>query len=324
MEQLLKELYYNPLTGMQSADKLYKKAKSINNNITLKLVNNFLKGEASAQITKEVKRNKNFNTIISPSLRNNYQMDIMYLPNPSLNKNYKYLLTCIDVYSRYIFVEPLKLKSGEVIFEAIKKLFSENGKPVNLNLDLGKEFIYNPFKKYCDDNNITLWYSDTEQENKNAIIERLHRTIRNMILKYEVSTNHSYIDVLQDLIKNYNTTYHNTIKNTPLDIWKGKDKNKQSHKIIIHTIKEGDNVRHLVKKKIFDKKSSTATYTKKIYTVSKVDGNSYYLDDLTKPFKEHELIIAVGDNLENNNDLAIIEENKQKTIKRRLKKEGLE
>jgi hypothetical protein len=65
-------------------------------------------------------------------------------------------------------------------------------------------------------------------------------------------------------------------------------------------------------------------YYKKTYTVSKVDGNSYYLDDLTKPFKEHELIIAVGNNLETNNDLVISEENKQKTIQRRLRKEGLE
>jgi hypothetical protein len=34
--------------------------------------------------------------------------------------------------------------------------------------------------------------------------------------------------------------------------------------------------------------------------------------------------IAVGNNLETNNDLAIIEENKQKTMKRRLRKDGLE
>jgi putative transposase len=324
MEELLKKLYYNPLSGFQSLDKLYRKAKLIEPKITVKNVKEFLAEQETAQITKEVKKNKKFNTIISPSIRNNYQIDIMYLPNPTLNKNYKYLLTCIDVYSRFVFVEPLKSKTGEVVFNAIQKLFSENGKPNNLNLDEGKEFNYKPFIEYCQENDITLWFSDTEQENKNAIIERFHRTIRNTILKYETFSSKSYINILPDLIKNYNTTYHNTVKNTPSDIWKQKEKNQQIHKILEKKIKEGDIVRHLIKKKVFDKSSSTLTYTKKTYTVSNIDGNSYFLDDLTKPFKEQELIIAVGGNIESNYDKNIADEKRNETIKRRLIREGLD
>ncbi len=100
---LLNTLYYDAKTGFQSQNKLYKKAKEIDNNITLNMVNKFLEQQPTAQITKQVKRNKIYETIVSPSVKNNYQMDIMYLPNPALNKNFKYLLTCIDVYSRYAF-----------------------------------------------------------------------------------------------------------------------------------------------------------------------------------------------------------------------------
>jgi hypothetical protein len=49
----------------------------------------------------------------------------------------------------------------------------------------GAEFKYAPFRKYLDGNNITLWVSNPEQENKNAITERFHRTIENLILRYE-------------------------------------------------------------------------------------------------------------------------------------------
>ena len=69
--ELLNELYYNESTGFKSVDKLYRKAKKIDSSITLKQVKDYLAQQSTAQITKEVKRNKNFNSIISPSVRNN-------------------------------------------------------------------------------------------------------------------------------------------------------------------------------------------------------------------------------------------------------------
>ena len=320
---LLNTLYYDAKTGFQYQNKLYKKAKEIDNNITLNMVNEFLEQQPTAQITKQVKRNKIYETIVSPSVKNNYQMDIMYLPNPALNKNFKYLLTCIDVYSRYAFAEPIKTKTGPDVLVAFKKMIEYNGSPSNLNLDLGTEFIYKPFKKFCDENNIELWYSDTQQENKNAIIERFHRTLRNLILRYSVANGKSYIDILPYLIENYNTTYHNTIKASPIEIWEGKKQNNQSVKLIPIEFNEGDKVRHTIKKKSFDKNSSTESYTKTIYAITKIEGNSIYLDDLTKPFRQFELIKAVGNNMNTDYDTKVAEEKKQNTINRRLRREGI-
>lgn len=319
--ELLQKLYTDPLTGFQSKEKLYKKAKAINNKITLQQVKEFLDNQATAQITKQVKRNKIYETIISPSVRNNYQMDIMYLPHPTLNKNFKYLLTCIDVYSRYAFAYLLKNKTGEAVFDAFKTMMKMYGKPKNMNIDLGKEFIYKPFKKYCDENDIELWFSDPQQDNKNAIIERFHRTLRNLILAYSVSNGNSYIDDLPKLMMNYNTSHHNTTKTIPLDIWEGKEKNKQNVKLLPKEFEEGDKVRHLIKKGAFDKHSSTTTYTKTIYTITSVDGNSYFLDELTKPFRQHELIKAVGDDSKPDADLNDAEEKRIQKINRRLRKE---
>jgi FixJ family two-component response regulator len=47
------------------------------------------------------------------------------------------------------------------------------------------------------------------------------------------------------------------------------------------------------------------------------------LDDLTKPFKEHELIKAVGNNMKTSYDKTIEEEGRKKTIQRRLNREGI-
>ena len=165
----------------------------------------------------------------------------MDLPQPQQNKGYKYLLTCIDVYSRKVDVKPIKTKTGDVVLKAFKDIIDRMGICKNLNCDLGSEFIYSPFKKYCDDNHIEIWYSNPEQSNKNAIIERFHRTLRNMILKYTVANGKSYIDILPDLIDNYNSSYHRTIDGEPNDIWEGKTTNNQNIHRIETTFKVGDN-----------------------------------------------------------------------------------
>ena len=55
MNEILKNIYYDVKTGFISKDKLYKKAREVDNNITLKIVQNFLDNQATYQITKQTK-----------------------------------------------------------------------------------------------------------------------------------------------------------------------------------------------------------------------------------------------------------------------------
>ena len=48
------------------------------------------------------------------------------------------------------------------------------------------------------------------------MIERFNRTIRDLIQNYMINyKTNRYYDILQELIYNYNTRYHNSIKMTP-------------------------------------------------------------------------------------------------------------
>jgi hypothetical protein len=249
-------------------------------------------------------------------------MDIMFLPSPSFNNNYKYLLTCIDIYSRYCFVKALTNKEGGTVFNAFKEMMNKQGKPKNLNVDLGSEFVYKPFVSYCKENNIKLWYSNPDQANKNSIIERFHRTLRNIILKYTVANGRKYLNDLDNFMYNYNNTFHKTVRNTPQSIWEGKEFNEQHYNIVPHELNVGDKVRHTLEKQIYGKNSSTPTYTKMTFTITKKEGNAYFLDNLGKPFREHELIPAIG---ENNNEreveeLAIDKKHKQEKKQNKILK----
>ena len=265
-----------------------------------------------------------FKTIESKGIKDNFQMDIMYLPNPSRNK-YKYLLTCLDVYSRYAFAEPILKKDKEDTLKGFLKIIHKSGKPKNLNVDSGKEFNNDIFKSYCDKNDIKIWFSNPEQDNKNAIVERFHRTLRNKLLRYEVIFKKPYIDDLQKIINSYNNSYHTTIKTEPKKIWDGDAKNNQTITIPIYDFKIGDRVRHVTDISTFEKRFSTEKYSKEIYTIEKIEGNSYFLNGLSKPYKGYQLVKAVE---ENNNDSTyfqnIKEDKKKDKINKILKKDGID
>ena len=67
----------------------------------------------------------------------------------------------------------------------------------------------------------------------------------------------------------------------------------------------------------------------KVYTITKINGNSIYLDELKKPYRDFDLVVAVESNddetnkkVENYNKNVDINK-KEDRIKRRLASEGL-
>ena len=60
---------------------------------------------------------------------------------PSKNKNVKYLLCVIDVFTKYTWVKPLKDKQDKTALNAfIKVVNGSNSKPNKLRVDQGRGF----------------------------------------------------------------------------------------------------------------------------------------------------------------------------------------
>ena len=59
----------------------------------------------------------------------------------------------------------------------------------------------------------------THNEGKSVVAERFIRTIKSKIYKYMTSISKNvYIDKLDDIVDEYNNTYHTTIKMKPIDV----------------------------------------------------------------------------------------------------------
>ena len=64
------------------------------------------------------------------------------------NKGVKYVLLAIDVFSRYVFLQPLKSKSNTEVIQAFKNIFKEGRKPKVIRSDKGSEFTGSGVEKF--------------------------------------------------------------------------------------------------------------------------------------------------------------------------------
>ena len=56
-------------------------------------------------------------------------------------------------------------------------------------------------------------------EGKSVVAERFIKTLKNKVYKYMTSISKNvYIDKLDDIVDEYNNTYHKTIKMKPIDV----------------------------------------------------------------------------------------------------------
>ena len=86
------------------------------------------------------------------------------------NNGIKYLLTVIDIFSKFVWIIPLKLKTGQEVANAFSRILKER-RPSKMWVDKGREFYNKDVQKLGE------LYS-TENEEKSCVIERFNRTIK--------------------------------------------------------------------------------------------------------------------------------------------------
>ena len=111
----------------------------------------------------------------------------------------------------------------------------------------------------------------TNNEGKSVVAERFIRTLKTKIYKYMTAISKNvYIDKLDDIVKEYNNTYHTSIKMEPVDV--EIDTNIDFQKEINHKdpkFKVGDHVRISKYKNIFVK-GYMPNWSEEVFIIKKV------------------------------------------------------
>ena len=186
------------------------------------------------------------------------------------NKEFRFLLCVFDIFSKYAWVVPLKDKKGVSIVNAFQSLLDDSKrKPNKIWVDKGSEFYNRSMKSWLQNNDIVMY--SIHNERKSVVAERFIKTLKNKIYKYMTSVSKKvYIDKLDDIVNEYNNTYHRTIKIKPTDVKNntyiniGKEVNDKDPKF-----KVGDHVKISKYKNIFAK-GYTPNWSEEIFVIKKI------------------------------------------------------
>ena len=278
MEKTLSSIYLDPShpASFGGVDAVYRELKDQGKNkISRKQVKEWLSQQDVYTLHKPARRYYRRSRVIVSGKDAQFQADLVDVQSLSrYNKGFKYLLTCVDIFSKYAWVIPLKTKQGQELVKALRTILSSGRKPLKLQTDKGTEFLNRQFQKFLRDNNIHFFTVNSGL--KASVIERFNRTFKNKMYKYFTAKNTlSYIDVLPQLVSSYNNTYHRSIKMKPTQVTKANESkvwdtlySGDVQKQVRFKFQVGDRVRISKVKRMFEK-SYLPNFTEEMFTVYK-------------------------------------------------------
>ena len=135
------------------------------------------------------------------------------------NQANRFLLTCIDVFSKKAWVVPLKDKTGSSLLGAFQSI--DHPLPKTLQTDKGTEFTNKKFQHWLSKKGVRFFTSEND-DIKASIVERFNRSLKSKLWRYFTHHNTlTYVDILDSVVDVYNRTPHRSIGMAPNDVTAG-------------------------------------------------------------------------------------------------------
>lgn len=235
----LRATFYNPRLGyIRNATTLYSRLPaSARERLTVKEVRDFILNQGTIQINTQVRHRKGRH-IEADRPGSELVMDLIDVSNMEgyHNPSFNWILTAIDVYSRFAWTVPMKTKDEQSAQAAVRIVLdkaTKGGKFITrVTTDNGKEFVAGKVtglitkqndreadKDVADPSHVTVTPGD---KNATGMIERFNGTLRRRLQLVFTSTNSkNWTKILDDITDNYNNSIHSSIDATPAQVWDG-------------------------------------------------------------------------------------------------------
>ncbi|KAJ8915328.1 hypothetical protein NQ315_008212 [Exocentrus adspersus] len=205
------------------------------------------------ELHKPARRNFKRRHVIVKGLNDLIQIDLVeMIPYARVNKGYRYVLIVINVFSKFVWAEPVKRKTGKDM-KAI---------PRNCQSDMGKEFYNKDFQDLITKFRINHY--STFSTKKASVVER------DIVTKYN-NTTHKTIRLKPNQVNNRNAK---RILQTTYSYLKTSDPKRLKFKV-------GDHVRISKYRELFSK-GYTPNWSNEVFSVIKVKNTNprtYLLKD---------------------------------------------
>ena len=214
-ENQLAKVYYDPSQpeGYAGAARLKKKFPKAN-------VTKWLATQPTYTLHKPMKRKFTTRMYKTSGANDLWQMDLMeMIPYARINAGNRYILTCIDVFSRFARAEAVKTKDAVTVCAAIRKMLTKTTSPRHVQTDLGKEFYNKTVQALFRKHKINHY--TVESQFKAAVVERFNRTLRERLNRFFThQRNKKWVMVLPKIIHAYNHASHRSLTGKcPVDLY---------------------------------------------------------------------------------------------------------
>ena len=280
MNKLLDAVYYNTSSPacFAGVNAVYREARKRNPEIKLETVKDYLERQHAYTTHKPIRKNFRRNKIVAYCIDSHWQADLCDMQKlATYNEGYRYILTCIDVFSKFAWGIPIKDKKPTSTRDAFMKILKGGRKPWWLLTDSGNEFLGKPFQDLMLKKMIVHYVATSFPQVKCPNVERFNRTLKTRLWKYFAQrSTYRYINILQTMISSINHSYSEPIRCRPVDVTMSNE--KEIRKRLYGTresldqrrkklkFKVGDEVRIVREKKQFEK-GYESNFTTEIFTI---------------------------------------------------------
>ena len=272
MNETLKTIYYDTKhpAGFSSIQNLAKAS-----GFSRKQVQKWLKAQRTYTLHKQARKRYPTRKYLVHDIDDQWQADLADVSAISRHNNgNRFILTVIDIFSRYAWARPLKSNQGIGVAKAFKSIFNEGRIPKRIQTDQGKEFENRHVKQLFERHDIELF--SVKSAYKAALVERFNRTLKHKLWRhFTAHFTQNWTKVLQDVMYSYNHSIHRSIKMKPADVSSDSVDNvrktfQQKTNTSKSDVKVGDKVRISKVKSTFAK-GYLPNWTEEIFTVASID-----------------------------------------------------
>ena len=177
--------------------------------------------------------------VLSNGVHHIHQIDLVNMKSLKVvhkGITYQYVLSVMDIFSRYLWLFPLSNKNSKDVTHIVKHLYLREGAPFILQSDNGREFM-GKLNCFCKKMGIKRIRGRPYHPQSQGKIEASHKTWRRKLM-FDILhfKNKIWVNELTKYAYLRNTEYHEAIRATPFEVYHGRPvKSHRSTKFITAT-----------------------------------------------------------------------------------------
>ena len=282
-DNIIRQVYYNE-DGFGSITETYRKANNILNTITVANVKEFL----DKQKGRQVQDYRGYNSYVAPEPLHEIQIDLAtFTDSASDNSGFKYAFVAIDVFTKYMWVVAIKDKQPAENVRAMKEVLDKIGIPKQIMGDDEGAWNSTEFIRLLNSHNIKKITTSRHAPFAERAIQEFKNMVHARLEGLEIDKE-KWIDLIQPILKKYNSRKHGTTGLSPNDARDPTNKIQVYYNIASKAVYNrkypplslDSLVRTAVKKKTFTK-GYDSKWSKEVYKIIHIsnDGKQYLVND---------------------------------------------